>query len=134
MKKVKKVLQNGFKYPQNSTRTVICDRIGRFDKIGRFENIRVRVRVSEKELQDGDKYKYPQNGCKYTPDSTTHLFSIDLLYLVYFCVLNALKFPKIVKNYYGAPPPPELERAAADDGGLFTNFFIFLTLTCSCSW
>ena len=28
---------------------------------------------------------------------------------------NALKCPKIVKNYYGAPPPPELERAAADD-------------------
>ena len=65
------MLQNGFKYPQNSTRTVICDRIGRFDKIGRFENIRVRVRVrvSEKELQDGDKY--PQN----SSTSFFHYFS-----------------------------------------------------------
>ena len=45
--------------------------------------------------------KVLQNGCKYTQDSTTLLFSIDFIHL------NALKFPKIVKNYYGAPPPPE---------------------------
>ena len=148
MKKVKKVLQNGFKYPQNSTRTVICDRIGRFDKIGRFENIRVRVRVrvSEKELQDGDKY--PQNSStsffsllfislsvksvKFSvlvdvgSDSTSlnivrqsrnrnrnrNVISIKrhiinfIITLSFLNALNALKFPKIIKNYYGAPPPP----------------------------
>ena len=44
-----------------------------------------------------------KNGCKYTQDSTTLLFIIDFTHFIH---LNALKFPKIVKNYYGAPPPP----------------------------
>ena len=49
------------------------------------------VKKVKKVLQNG--YKYPQN-------SSTLLFSIDL----------NLKFPKIVKNYYGAPPPPGLSK------------------------
>ena len=43
--------------------------------------------------------KVLQNGYKYPQNSST-LYSIDFIHL------NALKFPKIVKNYYGAPPPP----------------------------
>ena len=33
---------------------------------------------------------------------------------IHFNALNALKFPKIVKNYYGAPPPPEPRATRAD--------------------
>ena len=73
--------------------------------------------------------KVLQNGCKYTQDSTTLLFSINFIAL-------SVKNLKIVKNYYGAPPPPELERAAADDLSFisFTKTFLaFISFTSSFS-
>ena len=41
--------------------------------------IKNNVKKLKKVLQNG--YKYPQNDCKYTPDSTTLLFSIGLVLL-----------------------------------------------------
>ena len=50
--------------------------------------------------------KVLQNGYKYPQNSSTLLFSIDFIHLN---ALNALKFPKIVKKIYDAPPPPVLQ-------------------------
>ena len=61
--------------------------------------------------------KVLQNGYKYPQNSSTLLFSIDFIHL------NALKFPKIVKNYYGAPPPPGLSKLVFRPF-VFTSSFI----------
>ena len=126
MKKVKKVLQNGCKYSQDSTTLLFS-----IDFISLNLNF---ITISSKwpvlplrpissyfvmfrhsaNLSDNIDSICLNNGNKYPQNSSTS-FSI------YFSInFVAISFPKIVKNYYGAPPPPEL----SSSGGLFTKSFI----------
>ena len=122
------VLQNGCKYTQDSTTLLFsinfialnlnsingCCRgqsggfgglltklfTKTFVLIQRADVFFVALVKSEIKIENNVKKvkKVLQNGHKYPQNSSTLLFSINFIHF------NA----KIVKNYYGAPPPPEL--------------------------
>ena len=153
VKKVKKVLQNGYKYPQNSSTSrfliYFINLVHNFIFVKKvsckiFKSLQILVeclsclQIGSRVLLEKkcvshyhDKTSYQKSVqrsrafvfCKLKLifkafihvqclsrrrlNSSTLLFSINLIHL------NALKFrqSKIVKNFYGAPPPPEFGRS-----------------------
>ena len=75
-----------------------------------------RVFVAPEIKIENNGKKVLQNGCKYTQDSTTLLFSIDFIHL------NALKFPKIVKIITAPHPLQSLVVAVVEPSRLQVHF------------
>jgi len=155
VKKVKKVLQNGYKYPQNSSTLLFSINFIdlnalialKFPKIVKnyygappppgggglltntflsfISSSYIVFRLKNLNLDFVELFillltkSFAKSFTKWFTKTFTEWFLLHILILILNFIivdrildihlndLNALQFPKIVKNYYGAPPPPE---------------------------
>ena len=111
MKKVKKVLQNGYKYPQNRSTSFSINFsinfIALLDFVELFTFVFTKLFITtggglflsftKSFTKSSTKTSFSplQNGCKYPQFTTGKSFAKSF----------TKSMTKIVKNYYGAPPP-----------------------------
>ena len=100
----KKVLQNGYKYPQNSSTSFFSLL---FISLS-VKSVKFSVLVdvgSDSTSLNIVRQSRNRNRNRNVISIKRHIINF-IITLSFLNALNALKFPKIIKNYYGAPPPP----------------------------